>query len=861
MKTQSLNKVTKIFQKIKWKEALALLMLLLAFVFFRSERREIASLWPQIRAASPLWIFIGVVSSLVYILLQAAMYVYSFRAVGKKISLADATDIFLKRNLLSVFLPAGGVTSLAYLPKNFRKKNIAGSAVHQASSIYGFIGILSVFIVGVPLIIYAVSINRNFGNNLWFLGLIGISLLLFFWLYFSFKNKGAVYKILNRYFPTAIAKTEEIFSAEIDQKYFWLTVLMSVLIEFCGVLQVIIAMYALGAQVSVSAAALAYIISVILMIVSPFLRGLGAVEFSLAFILANFGYSHTQGLSITLFYRLFEFWLPLVGGFVSFFWNGRKLVARLVPAALIFILGIINILSVITPPIASRAKLNQIYFPPELMHYSKMFTLISGILLLFTSAYLLKAYKRAWFVAVALSVFSIVGNLIKAFDYEEAIFAFGVLLLLFYTRKEYSMETKKQSLVRGFSRFAGVFFVVVVLDLLSFYFIPKRHFGIDFTWEQSVYYTMQTFLFFKDNGLKPLTGFARDFLYLNDFLGVASWILLIFSFYKTSRISDQEDAEDFERAKGLLSKYGSSSLDYFKTTEEKKLYFSEQTEGFVSYRHDRNFAVVLDEPVCDVENKEKLAREFEEFCSKKGLRVCYYRTSEEALKYLKKLKKKHLLIGQEGILNAENFKMEGKERKSLRNATNSLLKRGYSTEILLQPQTPEVLDELQKISDEWLKEFDKKEIVFAEGKFDAEILQNQDVIILKDAEGKIKSFMNIIPDFAPDECTYDMIRRTADAPNGAMDLLILKLVEYAKGKNLKFINLGMAPLAGIDSPENPAEEIMNFAYHRVGTFKHYQSLRFFKEKFADSWNNKYLVYGSDADLLQLPVTLSAIMKP
>jgi len=35
-------------------------------------------------------------------------------------------------------------------------------------------------------------------------------------------------------------------------------------------------------------------------------------------------------------------------------WYGRKIIARIVPALAIFILGLINIISVITPPLAGR---------------------------------------------------------------------------------------------------------------------------------------------------------------------------------------------------------------------------------------------------------------------------------------------------------------------------------------------------------------------------------------------------------------------------------------------------------------------------------------------------------------------------
>ena len=94
-----------------------------------------------------------------------------------------------------------------------------------------------------------------------------------------------------------------------------------------------------------------------------------------------------------------------------------------------------------------------------------------------------------------------------------------------------------------------------------------------------------------------------------------------------------------------------------------------------------------------------------------------------------------------------------------------------------------------------------------------------------------------------------------------MDALIVELIGYAQQKNLNYLNLGMIPMSGLSNPGNPAEQIMKFASEKVGSFKHYQTLRSFKEKYATIWENKYLVFSNDFDLLQLPVALTKVMKP
>ena len=71
----------------------------------------------------------------------------------------------------------------------------------------------------------------------------------------------------------------------------------------------------------------------------------------------------------------------------------------------------------------------------------------------------------------------------------------------------------------------------------------------------------------------------------------------------------------------------------------------------------------------------------------------------------------------------------------------------------------------------------------------------------------------------------------------------------------------MVPMTGIMQPANAAEQIIKLAAENIRRFKHYKGLREFKEKYATLWENRYLVYDNDFDLLQLPLALKNVMIP
>ncbi len=856
------KKLQSLSAKLYWREIIAALMILLAFIFFRSERKELLQIIPNISNADGRWLAAGLIVTFLYVLLQSGMYVSSFSSIGLSLKWIDAIELFLKRNFLSIFLPAGGVSALAYTPTQLRKRDFNKTQIHQASGLYAFAGLFTVFLVGFPVIIlFALSANKNL-LSAW-IGLLFVVLIIIciIWIAKSLQEKRKLYHFIENKFPKIIPVINELFAANVNTKKYSGAILFSTGVELSGMFHLLIAMLALGVHPSFFVAAIAYMVSVILMVGSPFLRGLGAVEISIVYILEMYGYSTVQALSVTVLYRVFEFWLPMVFGIFAFAWRGRKLFIRIVPALLIFLLGLINIISVVTPPLRLRLRLIKEFLPLEAIHASNILVLFTGLALLITSAFMFKGLKNAWRLALLLAVLSLIGNLTKAFDYEEATFAGIIIIFLLLSQSQYKIRSSIKWIRLGLLSVAIIFLSVLIFGYVGFYFIDVKHFGIDFTWKQSLMHTVQIFLLGGENNLHPLTPFAHEFIWVIHILGFLSWGFLLFTLIKPFLKIEISNESGRDRAKFLLSQYGNSSVDYFKIYKDKLFFFSELHDAFVSYRIANGFAIVLEEPVCAEENKMEVLEEFYKQCSRMGLKTAFYRVDENSIVWFNQLRKQKMIIGQEAILDAANFKLEGKDKKSLRNGLNSLQKKGYTTAIHKAPLENDLIIQLKKISDEWLKAFDKEEQVFSQGMFDVKEIMHQDVITVSDANGNVIAFLNIIPDYSPDECTYDLIRKTAEAPSGCMDALIIKMMEYAKENKLQYINLGLVPMTGITEPNSTAEQLIKYAGQKLKRFKHYHGLRDFKEKYATIWQDKFLVYETDYDLLQLPAALNKIMQP
>lgn len=830
--------------------------------FIQHEKSELVQVQGVLRSARWEWVLLGIFITVCYIFLQGLMYVFSFAATRHKVSLVDSTLLFIKRNLISVFLPAGGVSSLAFFTGAIENKGIKNSQIHFASSIYGFIGILSVVIVAIPAFLYAV-VEGTVGSGEWYaLAAIILLKIALFFCYRSILRKGILYRVLLKVIPTTEVFMNDLQNNRIDKKAFVYTVLTSVVIEFIGIAHLYVAMIALGFTPSLLAAILGYIISVIFLIVSPFLRGLGAIEVSMTYVLLRFGFPNVDAIAITFLYRFFEFWLPLVAGIFAFLSKVNKLLMRILPALFLLTLGIINIISVLTPAIKERVNELKGFLPIEAIHTSNYLVLTAGLLSLVTAAFLLKGLRTAWWFAIILSTVSLVGHMAKAIDFEEASLALLVIVMLVGTRKEYYIKTNPKMRNVGLQTSILTAFATLVYGIVGFYFLDKRHFNVDFNVWQSVVYTIQNYFMISSDSLVPASKFASKFLLSINISGFFSIAFLIYTFVRTYVPHDNISEEERKLAEELIQVHGCSALDHFKISEDKIIYVSESRKAFVSYRISGNFAVVLENPVA--ENPEEMRDciiEFDQYCYESGMKSIYYRVPEESLEIYKQLKRKSLFLGQEGVVDLTTFKLEGGARKPMRNAINKVIDRGFKATIHEAPVKDGILQKIKSVSDEWLEDMERTEIIFSQGMFDWAELKQQTIITVENAEEKIVAFLNIIPDYAPNESTYDLIRKTADAPNGIMDFILVELFKYLREKQIRYVNLGFAPMSGLDDPHTFPEKSMKFAYEKIRSFSHYKGLRDYKEKFDPTWYNKYLIYQHDYDLLSVPTAISKVIKP
>ena len=850
-------------QRIILQIAIGLLFVGLGIFFFRHEIGELSNVRKTLANANPLWVISGLLLLVAFVFVQGLMYQLSFRAIHERIRLSTGINLYLKRNLISVFLPAGMLTNMLFFNESVEQKDgVNRTQIYFASSIFSICSILSAVIVGVPALAWLFLKQQVSGKMI--VGILLVTLLLgiLAFLVISFLRKGWVFHFLEKRVPDFVEVLNEISDQSFSRRKFWTVIGLSLIIEIIGISHLAISIKALGGNPTLAMAAIGYAIVLLLLMSSPFLRGLGAVEAALTYALTLFGLPAVLALSITFLFRFFEFWAILFLGFLAMVAKRDNIMIRIFPAMLLFILGLVNILSGITPALPERLETLSRWIPLGAIGASTWLVILSGIIMLATSIYLVRGLRNAWIIALVLSGLSLIGHITKGIDWEESTIALITFGSLVYQRQEYFIKSDLKLAKR--SLFPGLMavFVVILFGTITFWSLDPRHFNTNFSFWEAFRKSVSTFLLLNTD-LHPSTAFGRELMLGLNLLGGTTLVYCAYLLFRPLIVRPATmDAEERNRAMVLVEKYGRSSLDYFKTYADKKYWFSKDEEGFVSFKTSRIYALVLENPVCrDEADMARSIVAFDNYCQQNGLRSAYYRIPEEDRPVYEYLGKRLLPVGEVAVVNLETWTTEGSNKRGLRNEVNKLTKLGYSFNVFPPPHKDAFLQQLKAVSHDWLKGLHRSELVFSQGVFKEEELKYQTIMSVENPEGKVVGFVNLIPDYVPGEANFDLMRKTEDAPNGTMDFLFVRMFEYLKSAGFKACNMGMVPMSGIDDPENLQERVLKLAYERIRQFGHYRSLYAYKEKYAPDWHMMYLAYDTPLDLVYLPSALERVFEP
>lgn len=603
-----------------------------------------------------------------------------------------------------------------------------------------------------------------------------------------------------------------------------------------------------------------FIISNLTGIISMIPGGLGSFDLLALRLLTSYGINKELVLSWLLLYRLFYYVIPFFLGLIFFIKNsenilikakdeiGAKLAKSLsldLLVILLYILGVFFIFSVTIPDELSKIEWiskfghlqgNLIYQFPSV---------VFGCLYIFLGLANKKKVKRAFLPTMVVLFLGLVYAKITKFSLYTMTYIIFCMVLAYISKN----LLYKNQLVYSYENKTRLTLLLALISLISIIFFTKNYQII------------------KINRLNEFVIMPYDvpLFKILAFLLVLWACIYILNLYLRGKKERIGQKVDFSIIDYLLQTYPSTTSAGLAYLGDKDIFYAKDEEGnirsalqFYTYKDK---LVVMGDPFGDPYYYEDLIKNFIKEADLYDYNPIFYEISEDYIMKLHDYGYGFMKFGESASVRVEEFSLEGKKNKSFRNVVNKFDKANISFEVVSPPHDLALMAQMRTLSDKWLD--GRKEMGFSIGFFDEAYLQKCKLALVRQEDGSLIAFANLMPDENCPMATIDLMRfDPARSPNGAMDFLFINLFLYCKSIGKEAFDLGMAPLYNVGVNENSfLEEKLAFLVYKFGDrFYSFEGLRNYKRKFASLWVPVYTSYSKKTWLFYLVLILFKVER-
>ncbi|MDQ1145471.1 phosphatidylglycerol lysyltransferase [Bacillus sp. SORGH_AS 510] len=591
-----------------------------------------------------------------------------------------------------------------------------------------------------------------------------------------------------------------------------------------------------------------YVVAACAGIISMIPGGLGSFDLIFLWGMQELLVPDEKVLVLLLFYRIGYYFVPFLISlvfFVKLYWERWNQSWNQLPKAiiqglshvvltiLVFISGLILLLSASVPGIMSRLRIAQELLSFPIINVSHQLSVAAGFLLLGLSRGIEYRVKRTYELTMLALILAALFSIFKGIDYEEATFLIIVALLLRISKGQFYRE----SYVLTWGK--TIFDITVILIITSMYILIG-------------YLNLPISKLTIPDKLLPYVIVDYRDLFTSAIIGLVIAMMILLTGYLISlpKKWKLEKSIDYENEiYNHLRKYQGKVLSHLIFLHDKYIFWNSKKNILIPFQKYADKLVILGDPIGEQIEISNAIEEFQEIADIHGFTPVFYQVSDDMLPYLHGHGFAFFKLGEEAFVDLKTFSLSGNKQKALRTLKNKLNRESYEFELIKPPFSACFIEELREVSNEWLQ--GRKEKGFSLGFFDEEYLNKAPIAIVRDEEKKILGFMSIMYVYDNKQTiSVDLMRFRPDAPAGIIDFLFLSLIDWSKEEGYGRFNMGMAPLAnvGLSRFAFLSEKIAAQLFLHGHFIYHFQGLRQFKQKYTNIWEPKYLAYRRKSSL-------------
>ena len=460
-------------------------------------------------------------------------------------------------------------------------------------------------------------------------------------------------------------------------------------------------------------------------------------------------------------------------------------VRRWASAAILFA-GLIDLLDAITPPLRSRLHVVLEFLPLRASVAAGALIAMAGLALVALGRGILRGQRRAWRVAVVLLAGTIILHLIADADVEESLFAAAVLVLLLVNRRDFQAASDQSSLRSALIALGIGVVGITLLTAVSielFTHIGRHHHSHIPFWT-ALWAVSERLV-----GIRTVHLPQRADRFLGPaLLAIGLSVVAIALFLLTRPVVDRRltsgRTAEF-RARDIVRRHGTSTLDYFALRSDKKWFF--HRDSLVAYAVYGGVCLISPDPIGPHNEREQVWGAFRRFADNHGWVTSVMGASEEWLPVYRDSGMHNIYLGDEAVVRVQSFSLSGGNMKGLRQAHNRIKKYGYTATFhdpsRLDPALSTELTALMGLSRQGEHErgfsmmlgrvFDPR---------DTGLL----LAVVRGPDGKAAAMCQFVPATGINGYSLDLMRRDpADHPNGLLDFALVLHHRASAGRRVR----------------------------------------------------------------------------
>ncbi|MGW1082461.1 phosphatidylglycerol lysyltransferase domain-containing protein [Kitasatospora sp. NPDC002522] len=342
-------------------------------------------------------------------------------------------------------------------------------------------------------------------------------------------------------------------------------------------------------------------------------------------------------------------------------------------------------------------------------------------------------------------------------------------------------------------------------------------------------------------------------------MGALLFLAVLYVTFRSPRGEELQSDEDERRLRELLDKQGErDSLGYFALRRDKAVIFSPSAKAAVAYRVVGGVTLASGDPIGDPEAWPGAIDAWLAEAREHAWVPAVMGASEEAGVIYARHGLDALELGDEAIVELDEFSLDGRAMRVVRQAYNRVKRAGYTVRIRRHEDIPEYeMAELVAKADHWRDGATERGFSMALGRLGDPGDGRCVMLECFDGEDELRALLSFVP-WGAHGLSLDLMRRDRDSENGLMEFMVIELLQRAKEVELERVSLNFAMFRSVFERGSRlgAGPVLRLWRSVLGFFSRWwqiESLYRANAKYRPIWEPRYLLFEKSSEIPRIGI--------